>query len=33
MQTLSAVFSYTFKEHVRHKAWLSSALFGLVLLG
>lgn len=33
MRTLSAVFSYTFKEHVRHKAWLSSALFGLVLLG
>ncbi len=33
MQTLSAVFAYTFKEHVRHKAWLSSALFGLVLLG
>jgi ABC-type transport system involved in multi-copper enzyme maturation permease subunit len=33
MQTISAVFSYTFKEHVRHKAWLSSALFGLVLLG
>lgn len=33
MQTLSAVFSYTFKEHVRHKAWLSAALFGLVLLG
>jgi len=33
MQTLSAVFAYTFKEHVRRKAWLSSALFGLVLLG
>ncbi len=33
MQTLSAVFSYTLKEHVRHKAWLSAALFGLVLLG
>jgi ABC-type transport system involved in multi-copper enzyme maturation permease subunit len=33
MQTISAVFAYTFKEHVRHKAWLSSALFGLVLLG
>lgn len=33
MPTISAVFSYTLKEHVRHKAWLSSALFGLVLLG
>lgn len=33
MQTLSAVYAYTFKEHVRHKAWLSAALFGLVLLG
>lgn len=33
MQTLSAVFAYTFKEHIRHKAWLSAALFGLVLLG
>lgn len=33
MQTISAVFAYTFKEHIRHKAWLSSALFGLVLLG
>ncbi|MBI4061064.1 MAG: ABC transporter permease subunit [Elusimicrobia bacterium] len=33
MQTISAVFAYTLKEHVRHKAWLSSALFGLVLLG
>lgn len=33
MQTISAVFAYTFKEHVRHKAWLSAALFGLVLLG
>jgi ABC-type transport system involved in multi-copper enzyme maturation permease subunit len=32
MQTISAVFSYTFKEHVRHKAWLSAALFGFVLL-
>lgn len=32
MQTISAIFAYTFKEHVRHKAWLSSALFGLVLL-
>lgn len=33
MQTISAVFAYTFKEHLRHKAWLSAALFGLVLLG
>lgn len=33
MQTISAVFSYTFKEHIRHKAWLSAALFGFVLLG
>lgn len=33
MQTIAAVFAYTFKEHVRHKAWLSAALFGLVLLG
>jgi ABC-type transport system involved in multi-copper enzyme maturation permease subunit len=33
MQTLTAVLGYTFKEHVRHKAWLSAALFGLVLLG
>ena len=33
MQTISAVFAYTFKEHVRRKAWLSAALFGLVLLG
>ena len=33
MQTISAVFSYTLKEHIRHKAWLSSALFGLILLG
>jgi len=32
MKTISAVFAYTFKEHIRHKAWLSSALFGLVLL-
>ena len=32
MQTISAVFSYTLKEHIRHKAWLSAALFGLVLL-
>ena len=33
METISAIFSYTFKEHIRHKAWLSSALFGLILLG
>lgn len=33
MPTISAVFSYTFKEHVRHKAWLSAALFGFILLG
>ncbi len=33
MQTISAVYAYTFKEHIRHKAWLSGALFGLVLLG
>ena len=33
MQTISAIFSYTLKEHIRHKAWLSSALFGLILLG
>lgn len=32
MQTLSAVFTYTLKEHLRRKAWLSAALFGLVLL-
>lgn len=33
MRTISAVFAYTLKEHIRHKAWLSAALFGLVLLG
>ncbi|PIR18722.1 MAG: hypothetical protein COV48_05960 [Elusimicrobia bacterium CG11_big_fil_rev_8_21_14_0_20_64_6] len=33
MQTISAVFSYTLKEHLRRKAWLFAALFGLVLLG
>jgi ABC-type transport system involved in multi-copper enzyme maturation permease subunit len=33
MQTISAVFAYTFKEHIRRKAWLSAALFGFVLLG
>lgn len=33
MNAISAVFAYTFKEHVRHKAWLSAALFTLILLG
>ncbi len=33
MDTIKAVFSYTFREQVRHKVWLSAALFGLVLLG
>ena len=33
MQTISAVYAYTLKEHLRHKAWHSAALFGLVLLG
>jgi ABC-type Na+ efflux pump permease subunit len=32
MQTIKAVFTYTFYEHVRHKVWLSGALFGLVML-
>ena len=32
MNTIKAVFDYTFREHVRHKIWLSAALFGLVLL-
>ena len=32
MNTIKAVFDYTFREHVRHKVWLSAALFGLVLL-
>jgi ABC-type transport system involved in multi-copper enzyme maturation permease subunit len=31
MDTLRAVFSYTFKEHLRHRVWASSALVGLVL--
>lgn len=31
MGTLRAVFSYTFREHVRHRVWLSGALFGLIL--
>jgi ABC-type transport system involved in multi-copper enzyme maturation permease subunit len=33
METIKAVFDYTFREHLRHKVWLSGALFGLVLLG
>jgi ABC-type transport system involved in multi-copper enzyme maturation permease subunit len=32
MNTIKAVFDYTFREHLRHKVWLSAALFGLVLL-
>lgn len=32
MDTIKAVFTYTFREHVRHKVWLSGALFGLVLI-
>jgi len=32
METIKAVGSYTFREHVRHKVWLSGALFGLVLI-
>jgi len=32
MDTVKAVFDYTFREHVRHKVWLSGALFGLVML-
>jgi ABC-type transport system involved in multi-copper enzyme maturation permease subunit len=32
METIKAVFDYTLREHVRHKVWLSAALFGLVLL-
>jgi ABC-type transport system involved in multi-copper enzyme maturation permease subunit len=32
MQTIRAVFTYTVKEHLRHKAWLSAALFGFILL-
>lgn len=31
MGTISAVFDYTVREHVRHKVWLSSILFGLVM--
>ena len=33
MGIIRAVFGYTLKEHLRHKVWLSAALFGLVLLG
>lgn len=33
MTAVRAVFAYTFREHVRHRAWLSAALFGLVLMG
>ena len=32
MGTIKAVFDYTLREHVRNKVWLSSALFGLVLM-
>lgn len=32
MDTVNAVFGYTLKEHLRHKVWLSAALFGLCLL-
>ena len=32
MGTIQAVFDYTFREHVRHKIWLSSVLFGLVMV-
>jgi hypothetical protein len=32
MGTIKAVFDYTLREHVRHKVWLSAALFGLILL-
>lgn len=30
---IGAVFVYTFREHVRHKVWLSAALFALIMLG
>jgi Cu-processing system permease protein len=30
--TAGAVFHYTLKEHLRHKIWMSAALFGLALL-
>jgi ABC-type transport system involved in multi-copper enzyme maturation permease subunit len=32
VNTIKAIFSYTFREHVRHRVWLSGALFGLILL-
>ncbi len=32
METIRAVAAYTIREHVRHKAWLSSALFGFALI-
>ncbi len=32
VRNVTAIFDYTFREHVRHKVWLSAALFGLVLL-
>lgn len=32
METIKAVYGYTFREHVRHKVWLSAALFGLALV-
>jgi len=32
MGTIKAVFDYTFREHVRHKVWLSAALFGLIMI-
>ncbi|MDE2490023.1 MAG: ABC transporter permease subunit [Elusimicrobia bacterium] len=32
MGAILAVFDYTLREHVRRRAWLSTALFGLVLI-
>ncbi len=32
MDTIKAVFIYTYREHLRHKVWLSGALFGLIML-
>ncbi|MEK7382701.1 MAG: hypothetical protein AAB262_05375, partial [Elusimicrobiota bacterium] len=32
MGIISAVFDYTFREHLRHKVWLSCVLFGLVMV-
>lgn len=32
MGTIAAVCGYTFKEHLRHRVWLSAALFGVALL-